>query len=161
MLSLMETLPKGGIIMTFTQKESSLLQELTSHEQLCVEKYSRFANEAQDTQLKNLFTQLGQVEQQHLDTLKKINAGTVPNMSGSSNQSAATNYTASNAANKQKDQYLCQDVLSTEKHVSALYNTCIFEFKDVGVRNALNHIQKEEQEHGQKIYSYMEQNGMY
>jgi hypothetical protein len=59
------------------------------------------------------------------------------------------------------DKYICSDALSTEKHVSSTYNTGIFEFKDVSVRNILNHIQKEEQEHGEKIYSYMSMNGMY
>jgi len=37
----------------------------------------------------------------------------------------------------------------------------VFEFSDTAVRDALNHIQKEEQEHGDKIYKYMAQNGMY
>ncbi|MDE7300442.1 MAG: spore coat protein, partial [Lachnospiraceae bacterium] len=44
---------------------------------------------------------------------------------------------------------------------SHLYDTCIFEFKDEGARNVLNHIQKEEQEHGKMIYDYMSTNSMY
>ena len=47
------------------------------------------------------------------------------------------------------------------KLYDSMYNTAIFEFKDVGIRNVLNHIQKDEQEHGQQIYNYMSQNGMY
>jgi len=68
---------------------------------------------------------------------------------------------AYNEQSKQKDSYLCKDALSTEKHVSSTYNTSIFEFKDTGVRSALNHIQKEEQQHGEQIYNFMSQNGMY
>ncbi len=155
--------------MTLTQKETTLLQDLISHEKLCIEKYSNYANDAQDAQLKNLFTQLGQAEQQHLNTLNQISSGTVPTMSAGGGNQAQTAAPATNAgntasnstANKQKDAFLCKDLLSTEKHVSSVYDTSIFEFKDVGIRSALNHIQKEEQEHGQKIYSYMEQNGMY
>ena len=45
--------------------------------------------------------------------------------------------------------------------MSALYNTGVFEFSDVQARNMLNHIQTEEQQHGQKIYEYMNANGMY
>ncbi|MEG2144480.1 MAG: spore coat protein, partial [Oscillospiraceae bacterium] len=41
------------------------------------------------------------------------------------------------------------------------YDTSIFEFKNKNVRDTLNHIQKEEQEHGEKIYGFMAQNGMY
>ena len=61
----------------------------------------------------------------------------------------------------QEDKILCADLLSTEKYVSSTYNTAIFEFRDENVRNVLNHIQKEEQEHGKKIYDYMASHGMY
>lgn len=59
------------------------------------------------------------------------------------------------------DKLLCQDALSTEKYVSSTYNTSIFEFRDKNIRQVLNHIQKEEQEHGEQIYNYMSQHGMY
>jgi spore coat protein CotF len=62
---------------------------------------------------------------------------------------------------KQADCYLCSDLLADEKHVSGLYNTSIFEFNDKQIRDTLNHIQKEEQEHGKAIYDYMSVNNMY
>jgi spore coat protein CotF len=152
--------------MTLSQKENTLLQDLKSHEQLCVEKYSKYASDATSCQLKNLFSHLSSIEQQHLNTINQIIGGTVPQTSAgnsqqqnsSSAQMLKADYTAES---KQKDQYLCQDALSTEKHVSSVYDTCIFEFKDPNLRNALNHIQKEEQQHGEQIYSFMAQNGMY
>ena len=52
-------------------------------------------------------------------------------------------------------------MLTGEKGVSALYNTCIFEFVDEGARTYLNSIQKQEQNHGKMIYDYMSANGMY
>jgi spore coat protein CotF len=64
-------------------------------------------------------------------------------------------------ASSQTDAVMCEDLLSTEKYVSSTYNTAIFEFRDPGVRQVLNHIQKEEQEHGLGIYSYMANHGMY
>ena len=151
--------------MELTQKETSLLKDMKEQEQICVEKYNKYASDACDGQLKNLFTQLGQTEQQHLNTITQIMSGTVPAMqSGDSQQQQNTmpTYTASSSdQNKQKDGYLCNDALSTEKHVSSVYNTGIFEFKDPNIRNILNHIQKEEQQHGEKIYNDMAQNGMY
>jgi len=130
--------------LTLTQKETSLLTDLKKAEELCIEKYQKYSNEACDPELKNLFSSLKGVEQQQPPA----------------NAKAA--YGMGNAdPNKVKDSYLCSDQLSTEKHVSALYDTCIFEFKDVNARNALNHIQKEEQEHGEKIYAYMAKNNMY
>ena len=56
---------------------------------------------------------------------------------------------------------MCEDLLSTEKYVSSTYNTAIFEFRDPGVRQVLNHIQKEEQQHGEGLYAYMASHGMY
>ncbi len=152
--------------MELTQKETSLLKDMKGQEQTCVEKYGRYASEACDGQLKNLFTQLGQIEQQHLNTINQMMSGTVPSMqaggSQQQQQSSTPTYTASGSEqNKQKDSYLCTDALSTEKHVSSVYDTGIFEFKDSNIRNVLNHIQKEEQQHGEQIYNYMSQNGMY
>lgn len=152
--------------MQLTQKETSLLEDLVEQEQVCVEKYNKYSNEATDQQLKNLFSQIGSVESQHLDTINQVISGTVPAMQSGNNtqaqQSFAATYNAADASQeKQKDTYLCTDSLSTEKHVSSTYNTSIFEFKDTNIRNILNHIQKEEQQHGEQIYNYMAQNGMY
>ena len=52
------------------------------------------------------------------------------------------------------------DLLADEKHVSSLYNTSVFEFNDNSLRDTLNHIQKEEQQHGKMIYDYMSANYM-
>jgi len=152
--------------MQLTQKETSLLKDLKDQEQICVEKYNKYSADACDGQLKGLFTQIGQTEQQHLDTISQIMNGTVPAMqSGESKQIQLSFTPVYNAMSpnpdKQKDSYLCTDSLSTEKHVSSTYNTAVFEFKDTNIRNILNHIQKEEQQHGEQIYNYMAQNGMY
>jgi rubrerythrin len=155
--------------MQLTQKETSLLKDLKSEEQLCIEKYKKHSECAKDAQLKNLFTQLAQMEQQHYDTISQIENGTVPQQqsggsqqqSGGSQQQTFTATYTSETPEKQNDCYLCSDVLSTEKHVSSTYNTSIFEFKDENLRNVLNHIQKEEQNHGKMIYDYMSANGMY
>ena len=69
--------------MTLTQKESSLLSDLKSQEQLCIEKYGKQSNEARDPALKNLFTEILATEQSHLDTLNKILAGNEASMTGS------------------------------------------------------------------------------
>ncbi len=153
--------------MNLNQKETSLLKDLKEQEQICIEKYKRHASEASDNQLKSLFTNLSNAEQQHLNTINQILDGGVPSMNSGGNQDqkqlsfAKTYYASDKSPDKQKDCYLCNDLLSTEKHVSSAYDTSVFEFRDTGVRDALNHIQKEEQEHGEQIYNYMSQNGMY
>ncbi len=59
------------------------------------------------------------------------------------------------------DKYLLQDMLTTEKHVSSAYNTSIFEMTQPNIKQALQHIQKEEQDHGEQLYQYMSSHGMY
>lgn len=148
--------------MQLTQKETELLKDLKGQEKLCVDKYTKHSSCASDTQLKNLFSNIAQVEQEHLNTITQIESGTVPQTGGGS-QTIPT-FTACYTAEtpqKQTDAYLCSDVLATEKHASHLYDTCIFEFKDENLRKVLNHIQKEEQNHGKMIYDYMSVNGMY
>ena len=149
-------------MMPLTPKESSLLKDLHEQEKICVEKYNKYAAQACDGQLRNLFTQIAQKETTHMQTIEGLENGQLPNMSAGEAQ-VNTSFTPGTCMPEQKqaDQYLCEDALATEKHVSSAYNTCICEFRDTAVRDALNHIQKEEQEHGDYIYKYMSQNGMY
>jgi spore coat protein CotF len=59
------------------------------------------------------------------------------------------------------DKNLCSDMLATEKFVSSAYDTAIFECTNSNIRQILNHIQKEEQQHGEQIFNYMQSHGMY
>ncbi|NMB98282.1 MAG: spore coat protein [Clostridiaceae bacterium] len=173
-----------------TIKERLLLEDQKSHEQICVQKYNNYANLASDQQLKELFQNNANIEQEHLNTINQLLNGQVPSLnnqqggSGSqqqqqqqqqmnqkqiklswSQQPQFTNNVKeqNNAAGSFQfsDKELCTDMLMTEKYVSDAYNTAIFEFKDTQVRDVLNHIQKEEQKHGEAIYKYMESKGMY
>ncbi len=152
--------------MQLTQKEASLIKDLKDEEKLCTEKYRRYAEAAHDPQLKALFSQIADVEQGHYDTLTSIEAGNTPTQSGTpsasgNGQTFTATYGMADTQEKQDDCYLCSDLLATEKHASSLYNTCVFEFAQPPLRNALNHIQTEEQGHGEALYSYMKTNGMY
>ena len=150
--------------MILTQKETMLLNDMMTQEQTCVDKYNFYAEKANDPQLKSLFTSLAQKEQQHYDTLNQMSKGTVPQMQAGGAQQPKPQFqpkTQGAQMQNQGDTFLCQDLLSTEKHVSSAYNTAIFEFRDAGMRNALNHIQKEEQEHGKLLYDYMSRHGAY
>ncbi|MBQ7638897.1 MAG: spore coat protein [Clostridia bacterium] len=150
--------------MQLSQKECSLLKELKGQENLCIEKYDKAAQNAVDGQLKGLFSDLAGKERQHLDTLTKIENGDSPSTqsgSGSALPTFTQVYSTAETPDKKNDCFLCTDLLTSEKHASSLYDTCIFEFRDDSVRSALNHIQKEEQEHGKSIYNYMSANSMY
>lgn len=156
---------KGKIPMTLTQKENSLLTDLKSQEQLCIEKYSMYSERACDPELKQLFTNIKSTEQTHLQTINRIIGGeeVAMNSAPPSAVSAKLECQPSScpADQKEKDAFLCKDALAMEKHVSSVYDTSIFEFSSPVLRDTLNHIQKEEQNHGEQIYQYMSKNNMY
>jgi spore coat protein CotF len=174
-----------------TTKERYLLEDARNHEEQCIRKYENCTNLACDDQLKAVFRANGQKEEEHLQTINQLLAGNVPSMGGGSqntsqnkSQSTGQNFGQSGQAGgsnwqatsqqtsveasangsvpyKGSDKDLCTDMLMTEKYVSASYNTAIFEFKDAQVRDVLNHIQTEEQKHGEAIFAYMQSTGMY
>ena len=148
--------------MQLTQKETSLLKDLKGQEKLCVDKYNKSASSAIDPQLKELFTQLASVEQSHYNMLSQIGNGTtVQPVTPKASKQFSQKYGMADSQDKQNDCYLCTDLLTTEKHASSLYDTCVFEFRDDQVRKVLASIQQEEQQHGKMIYDYMAKNGMY
>lgn len=150
--------------MVLTQKEQTLIKDLKSQERLCIDKYEKHAECAHDPQLKQLFTRLAGVEREHLSTLTQIENGTPPPAGGSKPSDILTfiaYHTQAETPEKKQDCYLCTDLLTAEKHTSGLYNTCVFEFGQQDLRKTLNHIQTEEQEHGEMIYKYMQANSMY
>lgn len=158
----------GGVLMTkinLSQKERMLLEDQKSHEEICVQKYTNYSEQAQDPELKQLFKTYAQEEQQHYNTINQILSGTIPSMNQKqqNNQNQQSNFKnpSSTGMNNSNDASLCSDLLITEKYISGAYDTTIFECVDTNLRNALNHIQKEEQQHGEGIFNYMQSKGMY
>lgn len=154
--------------MHLTQKERMLLEDQKKHEEMCIKKYGDAAAKASDPALKQLFTTYQQQEQQHLQTIQQILNGQVPQMQqqgqgGQQNQQQPQQNSSQDMTQQpnQEDAHLCLDLLSTEKYISGTYDTAIFEFTNPQIRQALNHIQKEEQQHGEGLFNYMYQHGMY
>ncbi|MDD4000551.1 MAG: spore coat protein, partial [Bacilli bacterium] len=69
-----------------TQKEKLLLQDLKKQEELCIMKYTKYANETNDNTLKQLFQQLATQEQQHLNTVNAIVSGQTPSVQSGQQQ---------------------------------------------------------------------------
>lgn len=153
---------------TLSTKERFLLEDAKSHEQLCIEKYTNYSKQASDQQLKDIFKNHAKIENEHLNTINQLLNGQLPNLNNQQGGGNSNQMQNQNMENQVKagmtsvsDIQMCEDVLMTEKYVSSTYNTAIFEFRDSNVRDVLNHIQKEEQKHGEAIFKYMESNGMY
>ena len=137
--------------MLLTAKESDFLKDLKGAEELCIEKYTRYAAAAKCPELKNLFENMKSTEEKHLSAICSMMAGNEP--------TPPENISAKE--DKKSDQFLLSDMLSTEKHVSAVYDTGIFEFRSPAARKMLSHIQCDEQQHGEMIYAFMNANSMY
>ena len=154
---------KGKKAMVLTEKEAGLLKDMKSQEELCIKKYNKYKEEAKCPKLSELFASIATAESEHLKTVNEIMSGKEPAspkpLSENNAMCVACDY--SSTADKDADCYLISDLLSTEKHVSSLYNISVFEFNSPAVRKMLSHIQAEEQQHGEKLYAFMKANGMY
>ena len=149
--------------MYLTQKEHSYLKEFREQEQLCIDKYSKYSQSACSGELKALFADLAECEKKHLDTLNEMSKGVVADVPSPkpADFTHCGKVSYADEQSRQIDSFLCRDMLSSEKHVSASYDTGVFEFADPQARQMLGHIQHEEQQHGERIYNYMKNNGMY
>ena len=150
--------------MTLSQKENNLISDLKSQEQLCIEKYGKYEQDAHDPCLKSLFKSIKSTEESHLSTLSRIMSGEEVSTSTAPtavSQKLECQMSTCSESDKKSDAFLCKDALAMEKHVSSLYDTSIFEFTSPTLRDTLNHIQKEEQNHGEQLYEYMSKNNMY
>lgn len=160
-----------------SQKESMLLEDLKKEEELCVLKYQNYAQQAKDPQLSQLFKKLAGEEQKHYNTVDQLikSGGQGGGQGGQGGQggwkqaqgsgqvlsSAQINLTKTGQSSSNPDKYLAQDMLSTEKYVSGAYDTGVFESSKSNIRQALQHIQQDEQNHGEQLFQYMNSHGMY
>lgn len=151
--------------MTLNQEEKTAIKNLQAQEQNCIDKYSRYAGEAKDPELKDLFNELKAKEEQHHASLGKLLNGEVPCCN--CNDSAGKEYSpkgtykeGGDSKDKQSDCYLATDGISTEKLISGEYNTDVFNLTDSDARKLLADIQVEEQNHAEMLYKYKKVNGM-
>ncbi len=147
-----------------TTKEQGLLKDAKGQEELCIKKYDDYAQRAHCECLGKLFTSMANVERNHLKTINEMISGSVTPVSGgieNGNNDYCTTCNYTNQTERDEDAFLCRDMLATEKHASSLYDVSVFEFSDPVARKVLNHIQSEEQQHGEQLYAFMKSNQMY
>ena len=149
--------------MNLNQKEVQLITELKTQEQLCVQKYDFYAKQAKAPELKKLFKKISKMEQYHYDALNALSTGTVPTIK--SRKPSAVSYEpqtayAGDSTAKEFDKFLCTDIIATEKYVATAYNNDLFYFASPEVRNVLNAIMTDEQNHAEMIWMYKTANKM-
>ena len=166
--------------LSLSQKAYQALEEAKASEALCANQYHQAAQSANCPQLSQLFENLAQQEENHLNLVTQMTQGKIPQYTpyvsasqGIANQKQPTSpYAASpnvmqNTMSSQSGHYnqadkaLLEDLLKDEKYMSGLYDTAVFEQSDGHARQLLNTIQQQEQEHGKMLYDYMSDHGMY
>lgn len=151
--------------MVLSEKETTVIDDLKTQEQSCVTKYRKYAKEANDKVLKDLFNDIADEEEKHLNSLNDVLFGSVPksdcNDSKGKNYSPNATYVAGNETEEKKnDCFLVTDCIGTEKLVSSEYNSNVFCFENSDIRKLLADIQVEEQNHAEMLYKYKTVNGM-
>ena len=151
--------------MVLKQKELEAIKDLQTQEQSCIKKYQKYAKDAKDPVLKELFQTLEKKEQQHFDTLSQVINGNVPqcdvnDKDGKEYSPKATYGSLSESEDKNADCFLVTDCIGTEKMVSSEYNSNVFKFADSCLRKLLADIQVEEQNHAEMLYKYKTVNAM-
>lgn len=151
--------------MVLTQKETAALKDLQTQEQSCIEKYTRYSQEAKDPQLKELFKELSSEEQKHYQSISQALNGQIPSVDcndtkGRDYQPKAYYTENDNSPEKKTDCFLVTDCIGTEKLVSGEYNNDVFIFGNSDIRKLLADIQIEEQNHAEMLWKYKTTNGM-
>ena len=150
--------------MILSEKEITVIKDLQTQEQSCVEKYERYSKLAKDRVRNDLFTDLHGKEQKHLQSLTQVLSGKVPcsdcNDHEGKNYNPTATYSMAPSDDKKTDCFLATDCIGTEKLVSSTYNTEVFAFSDPAVRKLLADIQIEEQNHAEMLYKYKTVNSM-
>ncbi|MBO5509418.1 MAG: ferritin-like domain-containing protein [Lachnospiraceae bacterium] len=151
--------------MVLKEKERAAITDLQTQEKSCIDKYGKYAKDAHDPVLRELFETLQQKEQKHYDTLQQVLDGDVPecdcnDSDGANYQPKATYDSLDNSEEKKADCFLATDCIATEKLVSSEYNTDVFVFGNSKIRKLLADIQIEEQNHAEMIWKYKTANGM-
>ncbi len=150
-----------------TQEERKVLEDHKKHEEVCIQKYDQYAQKASDPQLRNMFSQFASQERQHHETLSQLLQGQQPSTGGGSGQGQQQSRPAVQNSGQnprgsagQDDALMCQDAMMMEKFISDSYDNGIFASTNPTVRQALQHIQDEEQEHGEGLLNYLQNHGL-
>lgn len=151
-----------------SQQERKVLEDHKKHEEVCIRKYEQYAEQAGDPQLRSMFYQFADQERQHYRSLDHLLQGrqpTVGDQSGRQQRSGPPDGPAAENRHdgrqqRDSDALMCRDAMMMEKFISDSYDGGIFGSTNPVVRQTLQHIQREEQEHGEGLLNYLQDHGL-
>ena len=175
--------------MQLTSKEKTLIADTLTAEEICNQKYKYYSANASDQEVRDLFSDLVQQEDQHVQMLNDALNGNFDieaaqersssfrqqsqKQSGKSDikmtnkksdmEIANTAMSAKNTKDVEglDDRQILQDSLMTIKHLSGNYDISILEAANNEVFQTLEQIQHDKHLHKQEIFQLMNQKGWY
>lgn len=165
-------------MVNLTMKEKFLLEGEKYQQQLALDKYNDYALHAQDSSLKNLFSNLIKIEEKHLNMIEDMLQGNLPHIYKENlhpyyeNNSILSNdyinignitltSLTDNSNYNDGDKIICFDALTTEELLHSTCSVSSLEFEKTNLNNIFKYIINEKSENIKYLNNYMNQKGMY
>ena len=142
-------------MVNLTNKERFLLEGEKYQQQLAIDKYNNFSLQAADPILKTIFSNLSEIEENHLNMVNEMLQGRIPQINTQNlhpyytNTSSLSNeylnignmtITSMDNSFDDGDKIICFDALTTEELLHSTYSASSLEFEESEYKNILSKI---------------------
>lgn len=134
----------------------SLIKTMDRH----INRYGYCVKNAPDVRLKALVILLQKQDEEHYKMLIQLEQGIIP-MIGRNDRESTLKVPKGKGGGTRVDARFCTDLYEGEKNLSSEIDQAIFKIRDSSMRNVLNYIQKQQQEHGRLLGQYMDEELIY
>lgn len=163
-------------MVNLTNKERFLLEGEKYQQQLAIDKYNNFSLQAADPILKTIFSNLSEIEENHLNIVNEMLQGRIPQINTQNlhpyytNTSSLSNeylnignmtITSMDNSFDDGDKIICFDALTTEELLHSTYSASSLEFEESEYKNILSKIIDDKKNSLQYLNDYMIKKGMY
>lgn len=163
-------------MVNLTNKERFLLEGEKYQQQLAIDKYNNFSLQAADPILKTIFSNLSEIEENHLNMVNEMLQGRIPQINTQNlhpyytNTSSLSNeylnignmtITSMDNSFDDGDKIICFDALTTEELLHSTYSASSLEFEESEYKNILSKIIDDKKNSLQYLNDYMTKKGMY
>lgn len=163
-------------MVNLTNKERFLLEGEKYQQQLAIDKYNNFSLQAADPILKTIFSNLSEIEENHLNMVNEMLQGRIPQINTQNlhpyytNTSSLSNeylnignmtITSMDNSFDDGDKIICFDALTTEELLHSTYSASSLEFEESEYKSILSKIIDDKKNSLQYLNDYMIKKGMY
>lgn len=163
-------------MVNLTNKERFLLEGEKYQQQLAIDKYNNFSLQAADPILKTIFSNLSEIEENHLNMVNEMLQGRIPQINTQNlhpyytNTSSLSNeylnignmtITSMDNSFDDGDKIICFDALTTEELLHSTFSASSLEFEESEYKNILSKIIDDKKNSLQYLNDYMIKKGMY